>query len=332
MRRIINLVALVALAVVAAPAQAQTKECNEEFKLATYKKYYDNRKDKQEVAFQAAEEWLVTCPDDSSPYAVAIKKFHAAYKEMTGATQLRKQFEDAFQKKNYVEQMRLGKQILAAEPDATAVYVILGTAGLAEPTVLNESTQYAKKAIEMIEGGKSFAPLKTKDQALAYLNWDIAKAMLKSAPADAIPYLLKAARLDSELKKNPQLYVDLASAYGEGPIARLSDEYKAKFTTETPESKLARENLNQYIDRQIDAFARAAALTTNPAGKTQLRDLLLGLYKDRNKPESELNQLLTTVLTTPVPDIPTPLTTLPTPAATPAPSPAATPHGLSRAR
>ena len=103
-----------------APAAPATG-CTEEFKTATYKKYYDNRKDKQDIAFQAAEEWIATCPTDESPYAAAIKKFHAAYKAATGTTAAKKQFEEAYTKKNYADQMRLGKQLIAVEPDNTAV-------------------------------------------------------------------------------------------------------------------------------------------------------------------------------------------------------------------
>ncbi len=325
MRQTIKLLALAgALLIFAAPALAQTKECTDEFKTATYKKWYDNRKDHQDIAFQATEEWIATCPNEEGPYGVALKKFNAAYKAATGAETIKKQFEEAYLKKNYAEQIRLGKQVIASEPDNSAVYIIMGLAGLGDAAQLSESSQYAKKAIEMLEAGKPFLPLATKDQALAYLNNVLGKAALKTAPADAIPYFLKAARLESELKKNPQLYLDLANAYGEGPIATLSDEYKAKHTIESPESKLAIENLNQFIDRQIDALARATALTTNPAGKKALMDLLTVLYKDRNKSETGLNELLAKVLSAPIPDIPTPLT-LPTPAATPTPTPTATP-------
>lgn len=324
MKRIINLLALVAtLAIFAAPAWAQAKECNEEFKTATYKKWYDNRKEHQDLAFQATEDWIATCPTDESPYSVALKKFNTAYKVATSADSTKKQFEDAYLKKNYADQMRLGKQVIVAEPDNPAVYIIMGTAGLGDPNQLAESVQYAKKAIEMIEAGKPFLPMATKDQALAYLNDAIGKAALKAKPEEAIPYFLKAGRLESELKKNPQLFADLAGAYGEGPIVRLSEDYK-KFTTETPESKLAIENLNQYIDRQIDALARATALTTNVAGKKALMDLLTGLYTDRHKSTTGLDDLLAKVLSTPIPDMPT-LLTLPPPAATPTPTPGATP-------
>jgi len=325
MKRTINLLALAAtLSLFAAPALAQTPACDDAFKTATYKKWYDNRKDHQDIAFQAAEEYIKVCPDDAGPYALAIKKFYDAYKAANNANETKKQFDDAVVKKNYPEQMRLGKLIIASEPDNSAAYIIMGVAGLSDPNLLNDSSQYAKKAIELIEGGKPFAPFTTKDQALAYLNNAVAKSMLKSAPADAIPYFLKAARYESDLKKNPLLYNDLASAYGDGPIATQSEEYKRKFTTESPESKLAVDNLNQLIDRQIDALARATALSTNPANKKALNDLLTGLYTDRNKNTTGLDALLAGVLAKPVPDYPTPLT-LPTPAATPEAVPAATP-------
>ena len=313
------------LGVFAAPAQAQTKECNDEFKTATYKKWYDNRKDHQDIAFQAAEEYITVCPTDEGQYAGAIKKFHAAYKAANDANATKKQFDDAVVKKNYPEQMRLGKLIIAAEPDNSAAYIIMGVAGLSDPNLLGDSAQHAKKAIELIEAGKPFAPFTTKDQALAYLNNAVGKSLIKSAPADAIPYFLKAAKYESDLKKAPQLYADLAGAYGEGPIAKQSEEYRTKFTTETPESKLAVENLNQLIDRQIDALARATALSTNPANKKALMDLLTGLYKDRNKAETGLDTLLAGVLSKPVPDYPTPLTTLPTPEPSASPAPEATP-------
>jgi hypothetical protein len=325
MKRALNVLAIVATFVVfAAPALAQTAQCTDDFKTATYKKYYDNRKDHQDIAFQAAEEWIATCPNEDSAYATAIKKFQAAYKAATGTVALKKQFEEAYTKKNYADQIRLGKQIIAVEPDNTAVYIIMGNAGLGDAAVLNDSSQYAKKAIEMLEAGKPFAPLTSKDQALGYMNYAVGKSLLKSSPADAIPYLLKAAQLESELKKNPNVYVDLAGAYGEGPIAKQSEEYKAKYPTETPESKVAFENINQLIDRQIDALARAAALSTNPANKKAIMDLLTGLYKDRHKSDAGLNEMLASVLSKSVPDVPTPVAP-PTPAASPTPAPATTP-------
>ncbi len=330
MKRTIHLLALAAtLALGATPAWGQA-ECTEEFKTATYKKYYDNRKDHQDIAFQAAEEWIAKCPDDASPYAVAIKKFHTLYKAASTNVALKKQFEEAYTKKAYADQIRLGKQLIVTEPDNTAVYIIMGLAGLGNDALLVEASQFAKKGIEMVEAGKPFAPLTSKDQTLAYLNREVGKSLLKTAPSEAIPYLIKAARLQSEVNKDPQLYVDLANAYGE-VIAKLSEAYKAaNYTTETPESKAAAEYINNVIDAQIDAFARAATLTTNPAGKKSVMDVLTGLYKDRHKSETGLDTLLASVQSKPVPDMPAPVaaptpTPTPTPAAVPTPAPTSTP-------
>ena len=54
-----------------------------------------------------------------------------------------------------------------------------------------------------------------------------------------------------------------------------------------------------------DALARATALSTNPANKKALNDLLTGLYTDRNKNTTGLDGLLASVLSKPVPDFPT---------------------------
>src|SRR5713101_2907708 len=324
MRRTIKLVTLAAmLAAFAAPAWAQAKECNDEFKSATYQKWYDNRKDHQEVAYEAAKEYLSVCAADDSPYKTALQKFKDAYDAITATATTAKQFEDAVKNGKYAEQMRLGKLVLATDPDNTKVYIILGAAGLNDPSLLADSAQYAKKAIEMIEAGKPFAPLfdSSKDKALATLNYVIASATVKNDPTAAIPFFVKALKQESDLKKNPQVYAQLAGAYGAGPVTKLANDYKIFVgKDETPESKLALANLNQVIDRQIDALARAAAVATNPADKKNVMDVLTAIYKDRNKSEAGLNELVAGILAKPLPEFPTPLTSLPTPVSTPATS------------
>src|SRR5712691_10408064 len=115
--------------------------------------------------------------------------------------------------------------------------------------------------------------------------------------------------------------MNLATGYNDGPRAKLTEEYKAKYTVESPESKLALANINQMTDRQIDAMARAAALATNAADKKTVMDALTDLYKDRNnKSDAGLNELVAGILAKPLPEFPTPLTSLPTPASTPATS------------
>src|SRR5205807_9869425 len=137
-----------------------------------------------------------------------------------------KDFDDAVKGKKYSDQIKYGKQLLATDADNPGINIILGSAGLGDPNVLSDSSQYAKKSIELIEAGKPFAPFTSKDQALAYLNYVLAKNA-KSDPNTAINYLVKAAKYDSDLKKNPLLYNDLATAYGEGPVAKFAKDYQA---------------------------------------------------------------------------------------------------------
>src|SRR5229473_7045977 len=111
MRRTIKLVTLAAmLAVFAAPALAQSKECNDEFKSTTYSKWYDNRKDHQDVAYQAAKEYLSVCTTEDQ-YSKVLAKFVKDYDEQSASVTNRNQFNEAVQKKNYAEQMRLGKAL-----------------------------------------------------------------------------------------------------------------------------------------------------------------------------------------------------------------------------
>ena len=73
---------------------------------------------------------------------------------------------------------------------------------------------------------------------------------VKSDPTAAIPYFVKAAKYNGDLQKNPYLYNELAAAYGEGPVSKLSEDYKKYIgQPESTESKLVLANLNQAIDR-----------------------------------------------------------------------------------
>lgn len=331
MKRTMKVLGLAAaLAVLAVPALAQKQECTDENKTKWYQSFLDNRKGneaQQKVAYDSAKMYLDNCPaDPNDAQATYMRdKFVKPYEEMMAKAGVGKQFEDAVKNKNYPDQIKFGKQILATDPDNPAVNIIMGLAGLDNEAVRQESAQAAMKAISLIEAGKPFAPVGSKDQALGYLNWVVAKSMAKSDPNNAINYFIKAARYEGDPKKNPVLYNELAAAYGEGPVAKLAEDYK-KFIgqPESTDSKLVKANLNQAIDRQIDAFARAAAYSTNAADKAAIMEVLTGLYKDRNSNTDGLNDLVAHVTEKPVPDFPTPITTLPAAASTPSTSGATT--------
>ena len=317
--RAIAIAAVLTLSAVSAWAQA--KECTDDFKTATYSKWYDNRKDKQDVAYEAAKEYLSVCTTDDQ-YSAVLKKFVADYDRIYSNQKLVTDFDAAVKAKKYPEQIRIGKQLVAmpSHADNAVIYILMAGAGLGDPNLLSESANAAKKAIELIEAGKPVTPAyQTKDQALAAMNYLIAKSTMKTSPTDAIPYFIKAAKYQSDLQKSPVVYNELATAYGEGPVAKYAKDYAAIAaagkSVDDPETKLVVANLNQALDRQIDAFARAAAASTSPADKKAFMDVLATVYKDRNKKdpaEAELNTLVASALTKPIPDAPAPITSLPT--------------------
>ena len=315
MKRTIKYLALAAaLTVFAVPALAQKQECTDENKTKWYQTFLDNRKGDQKVAYDAAKLYLDNCPADPNDAQAKYmrEKFVEPYEALQKQAGTGKQFEAAIASKNYAEQIKIGKEILAKDPENAPVNIVMGIAGLYDANVLPDSAAAAKKAISLIEAGKPFAPIASKDQALGYLNWVVAKSMAKSDPNNAIAFFIKAARYEGDPKKNPVLYNELAAAYGEGPVAKLTADYQAFVgKPESNESKLVKANLNQAIDRQIDAFARAAAYSTNAADKAAIMEVLTGLYKDRNANTDGLNDLVAHVIEKPVPDVPTPITTLP---------------------
>lgn len=322
--RLIALAALVSISAVAAMAQA--KECTEEFKTETYGKWYADRKDNQDAAYAAAKEYVSVCPTDESQYATVVKKFIADYDKIHSNQKVATDFEAALKANNGAETMRLGRQLVGTTPDNVLVWIYMANTGLNDANLLGEASTAAKKAIELIEGGKPFAPYKTKDLALASLTYIMAKASAKTTPVDSIPLFIKAIRYDSDVKKDARIYNELAAAHG-ARVEKLTAEYQQYIgKPETTESKLVLANLNQAIDLQIDALARATAFA-DAANKPALMERLTELYKFRYKAETGLDKLLADVQTKPIPDIPAPITTLPEPTATPTPAPGGTGGG-----
>ena len=81
------------LTVSAIAAIAQTQECTDDFKTATYTKWYDNRVEHQDVAYQAATDYVTVCPNDSdSQYFKALKKFKDAYEALNANKKLGSDF------------------------------------------------------------------------------------------------------------------------------------------------------------------------------------------------------------------------------------------------
>ena len=344
MKKTIKLLSIcAALAVLALPAFAHHSalgtdnhaqdQCSVENKTAWYNDFLATYKtDNQAKAYDDAKKYLAcpaesNDPDDAKRVAF-LQKFVTAYEQVKAGDakkQRKAQLTDlVYNKKDYAKAFDLGRQILADEPDYLDGYINLGYAGFAayganNKSFANDAATYAKKAIEMIEGGKTPAdwkPATTKDDVLAKLNYWIAALKQDSAPSEAIAYWIKAASSDN-FKKDVQTYYKLGLAY-EIPARKLLADYNNSFNgkPETPESKLALENVNQMIDRTIDALARAVALSGSDEKYKELKTDAMGrltdFYKLRHQSTAGLDEVIAGILQKPLPPEPKPITSLPT--------------------
>lgn len=312
----------------------QDAACTEEGKTALYQSFLKNLKADQAKAYDDAKKYLA-CPAPAEVTEAQqkiidyLKVFVGKYEAATKKTDYRVKL---YNEKNYVVAYAMGKEILQAEPENLQVLVDLGANAYLLPPVKNpqltaEGLGYAQKALQMLDSGKTledWKPLASKDEAVAYLNYSIGALTLEKDPSAALKNLIKAAQFETLLKKSPYTYAYIAGAYETGPYAKMSEEYKRLYQgkDETPESKLMLANINQIIDRMIDAYARAVALATD----AQYKDVKVGWneslttwYKYRNSDKTDgMDQLVAGVLSKPLPPEPTPLTSLPatTPAVT----------------
>ena len=179
----------------------------------------------------------------------------------------------------------------------------------------------------MIESGKTleaWTPYQSKEDTLGYLYNATGSLNLQKDPGLALKDFIKAAQFNGKISKLPTTYATIAQTYEASAYAKLASDYEAKYKgkDETPESKLAVENINQVVDRMIDAYARAVALAgTEPAEQANKKlwmEQLTNWYNYRNKSTAGLDQLIAGILAKPMPGEPTPLTKLPASATGPA--------------
>lgn len=353
MKKLITLVGIcTTVAILALPAAARNSiaqpdnafqdQCAQEAKDALYQSFLKNRTTDQAKANEDAKKYLA-CPaagevtEAQQKIIDYLKKWSTAYEKAFREVRFRQLL---YNDMKYPEAYALGKEILTDQPDNLKVLVDMGANGYLVAPLKNggltgEALGHARSALAQLESGKTiqdWAPLASKEVALAYINYTIGSLTLEPDPSNALKNLLKAAQYETQLKTSPFTYAYIAGAYETGPYAKLSEDYKRVYQgkDETPESKLALANINQIIDRMIDAYARAVALAGTDAkyaaAKPAWSESLTTWYKYRNNDNATgMDQLVAGILQKPLPPEPTPITVLPTPAATPATNTSGTP-------
>lgn len=366
----------------AAPTFAQDACADVDANQALYKKYTDNYAGtipQVKTAIAAAKEYIQkyeACKDAKTNAPLYAEQVNYLKGALTEREEFVKKAEDAekdkamydrfnaaTKAKNVAEILASGKEVIAKYPNADSsldVSIVMASAAfdelIAKPTATTYNADlitYAKKAIEMIEAGKTSKTygagayqLQTKAKALGVLNYSIGSAMLSdpTKKKDAAVYFYKSSQNDSVFKNNPLLYRAIGSNYLDEFLAldKKRKEIIVRNENKDNEESLAMEAMQKgYADRAIEAYARAYKIAkadpkqkaTADAVSTTLKDLYA--FRFNGKPLENVDTYVTTVANKTLADPTTtvtpvkeeaPATTPPTPGATtpPATTPAAT--------
>ena len=302
-------------------SDSRQDQCSSEAKAALYDSFLKNRQTDQAKANDDAKKYLA-CPaaevcESQQKIIEYLKKYSSAYEETVRKTRV---LQLIYNERKYAEAYQLAKEVLAKEPDNLKLLVHLGANGYLLAPLNNqalnaEALDYASRALQKLESGQtieSWEPLPGREITIAYLNYTVGTLRLEKEPKTAVTYLIKAAQIETPLKKSAYTFAYIAGAYETGDYAKLSEDYKSKFggKEETPESKLALAEIYEIVDRMIDGYARAVALAGNDpkfaSVKPTWSESLATWYKFRNGSDAGMSEMVAQILTRPLPPLPAP--------------------------
>ncbi|MCA1629320.1 MAG: hypothetical protein LC785_00905 [Acidobacteria bacterium] len=306
-----------------AASPAATGPCEEAARGELYTQYYNAKKTDQPKAYELGKQYLAKYESCADNYTASVKKFVNIY----GKAVLRNNFFNAYNAKDVAKLNALGKQLLASDPNDAAA-AMLSAVGVYQavqaknPAATDaDADMFVGKAIELIEAGKvptdleskpSWLPFTSKDDALGYLTFTRAAQLEKANNnGEAVKLLMKVAQSASKSKEDPLLYASLARLY-KIEAAPMFEKYQT-YKEPTPESQLLLLNINQVVDRLIDAYARAVAYSATPADKAKYMADLTELYKSRHEgTDKGLTELIAGIKAQPL-MMTQPITALPAP-------------------
>ncbi|HJQ25413.1 MAG TPA: hypothetical protein VKA60_15945 [Blastocatellia bacterium] len=275
---------------------------------AAYKTWYDlnNAKDYPK-ALEAAQAYLEKYPNGQ--YAAYLKKWiPQARAAMLGA---------AVQAKNLAEIDRIGKDIMAADPDNLDFALFLASQLRTLDTNFQytaDTTQFTQTAIRLIDAGKTPAPKNPpvpfpKNDTLGYLHDTLATIAEHNKDTDkALAEYEQAAAIDP---MNARYFFNVGRLH-QTRYATAANEFQTKFTAEqrsapepAPEVKAALDKVNAEADGVINNWARFLGLPKNdypPDVKQKVMTALTDLYKYRNNnSDAGLQKLIDDNKTSPTP-------------------------------
>lgn len=265
----------------------------------------------QKLAYEAAKEYMRRYGgDDMDPDVKVVRKFVSDFERVKGEFNI----DTAYGAKNYTKTFEIGRTLLQKQPENFYFLSILVEAGyenaIAGNSSLNtETVGYAKRAIKLVDDGKvtKSDPFKNIEFARGFLNFVVGNFLKDQSPIEAAAAFLKAIQSDSPYRTEPVAYHRLGAALLKGEFAQLSTEYNEKYGAKnsSSEQRAMFDRINHLVERAIDAYARAVALSTNPQqqdARNKVLAQLTALYKSfHNDSDAGLNELIATVLSKPLP-------------------------------
>ena len=266
--------------------------------------------EQQAAASEVAKDFLQKFGNVDDQQVQSVRTWFAKYER----TQLEAAFNQAAGAKDYMKAFELGRRILSNDPENFRVLsVLVVTATLIgpppNPDINREAANFARKAIQLLEANSASAPapFATKDEAVGFLNFTLGRFLAANSPADAVVPLRKAALSKSVYSQDSATYYLLASAIAASEFTPLQAEYREKYEGKVLDAngRAMYERLRLIVERIIDAYARAVALSTKPEQqefKNQLMAQLTRVYKSiHNDSDAGLNELIASVLAKPLP-------------------------------
>ena len=325
------------------PTAERDKLYNEGF-LAKYK----GTDAQKEEAYQAANEYVQkynapNCTDNADQIkyfagdpADPNKKGWIAKYEGIKVGQLKdakvKRFNDAVGAHNGAEVFAAGKVLLADYPDDpanTQIMLFMADEGFIQAsskkvdTFNADGVAIAKSAMERINAGKApegnnWAPFKSKDDALAWLNYDIGyiNQFRLQSKKDAAPYFYQATKFTSPDLPSHVPYLAIGDWYLDQYTAAAEEYNKKKDDTTVSEDEKNRlaGTWKAYADRAMEAYGIAyAKAKANPKLKPEvakgINDTLSQIYKVRHNNEvTGLEAYVSSLSSKPLTDPATPVT------------------------
>ena len=265
----------------------------------------------QKLAYEAGKEYLRRYGgDNSDPDVKVVRKFVSEYERVKGEFNI----DTAYGAKNYPKTFEIGRSLLQKQPENFYFLSILVEAGYenvmaGNPSLNAETVGYAKRAIQLVDDGKVIKadPFKSIEFGRGFLNFALGELLKDQSPAEAAAAFLKAVQADSPYRSEPIPYHRLGAAILKGEFAQLSAEYNEKYGAKnaSSEQKAMFDRINHLVERAIDAYARAVALSTNPQkqdARNKILAQLTALYRSfHNDSDAGLDELIATVLSKPLP-------------------------------